>query len=71
MAFDHAKLRGRIIEKYGTQAEFAKAFGISENSFSMKMNNKSRFGSDDIIKMTAMLDIKKEDIGSYFFTLKG
>lgn len=70
MAFDYARLKGRIIEKYGTQSNFVRAFGISENSFSLKMNNKSRFSSDDIIKMTEMLDIEKEEVGKYFFTLK-
>lgn len=68
--FDYSKLRGRIIEKYGSQLNFVKAFGISENSFSLKMNNKSRFTSDDIIKIVKMLDIPKELIGEYFFTLK-
>lgn len=70
MAFDFSKLKGRIVEKYGSQAEFAKAFGISENSLSLKMNNKSRFTSDDIIKIADMLDIPQIDVGSYFFTQK-
>jgi len=70
VAFDYSKLRGRIVEKYGTQSNFVENFGVSENSFSRKMNNKSRFSSDDIVRMTAMLDIKKEDIGAYFFTPK-
>ena len=70
MAFDYARLKGRIVEKYGTQANFVRVFGISENSFSLKMNNKSRFSSDDIIRMTEMLDIEKEEVGKYFFTLK-
>lgn len=70
MAFSYAKLRGRIIEKYGSQGNFAEAFGISENSLSLKMNNKSRFTSDDIIKITSMLDISKNEVGEYFFTLE-
>lgn len=70
MAFSYSKLRGRIIEKYGSQGNFADAFGISENSLSLKMNNKSRFTSDDIIKMTEMLDISKDEVGEYFFTIE-
>lgn len=70
MAFDFSKLKGRIVEKYGTQAEFAKAFGISENSLSLKMNNKTKFSADDIIKITDMLDIQQTDVGLYFFTPK-
>lgn len=70
MAFDFSKLKGRIVEKYGTQAEFAKAFGISENSLSLKMNNKTKFSADDIIKIADMLDIQQTDVGLYFFTPK-
>lgn len=32
MAFDYSKLKGRIIEKYGTQAAFAKAMGTSQKN---------------------------------------
>ena len=40
MAFDYRKLKGRIIEKYGSQLNFADAYGISENTLSLKMRNK-------------------------------
>ena len=70
MAFDYSKLRGRIVEKYGNQAKFAVALGVSENTFSLKMNNKVRFTTDDIAVISDMLDIKADDIGGYFFTLK-
>ena len=32
MAFDFRKLNGRIVEKYGTQYNFAKALGLSEET---------------------------------------
>jgi len=70
MAFDYSKLRGKIVEKYGNQAKFAAALGVSENTFSLKMNNKVRFTTDDIAVISDMLDIKADDIGGYFFTLK-
>lgn len=70
MAFNYQKLRGRMVEKYGSQTEFAKAFGVSENTMSQKMNNKTRFTSDDIIKITDMLEIDQNDVGEYFFTLR-
>lgn len=70
MAFDYSKLKGRIIEKFGTQTNFVKKFGVSENTFSLKMNNKVRFSTDDIIKISDMLEIDGDDIGSYFFTTK-
>lgn len=68
MTFDYRKLKGRIIEKYGSQLNFADAYGISENTLSLKMHNKVRFTSDDIIAISDMLDIPENEIGSYFFT---
>lgn len=50
MAFDYSKLRGRIIEKYGSQTAFVKSFGTSENTFSMKMNNKVRLHRMTLLK---------------------
>ena len=38
MAFDYSKLRGKIIELFGTQACFAAAMGWSERTLSLKMN---------------------------------
>lgn len=70
MSFDFGKLRGRIVEKYGTQTAFVKAFGVSENTFSRKMNNKVRFNSDDIIRIIKMLDIPEQEINLYFFEEK-
>lgn len=70
MAFDFSKLKGKITEKYGSQQNFAKEYGISENSLSLKLTNKMRFPSDDIIKISDMLEIPKEEVGVYFFTVK-
>lgn len=70
MAFDFSKLKGRMVEKYGSQTAFVKKFGVSNNTFSKKMNNKVRFTSDDIMKITEMLDIPSDEIGVYFFTEK-
>ncbi len=70
MIFDYSKLRGRIIEKFKSQTAFVEKFGVSQNVFSQKMNNKIRFTTNDIIKIAQMLEIQEEDIGIYFFTLK-
>ena len=67
MAFQYAKLKGRIIEKFGTQGEFAKEIGISEVALSKKMNCKTSFSKDDIQKWCEKLDIDVSEIGSYFF----
>lgn len=70
MAFDYNKLRGRIVEKYGSQSNFSEKFEVSENTMSLKLNNKVRFTSDDIVKASRMLDIPPDEVGVYFFTLK-
>lgn len=69
MKFDFRKLRGKIIEKYGSIDNFSKAYGKSKQAISMKLNNKIAFSSEDIIKMTKMLDISHDEIGDYFFTI--
>ena len=38
MAFDYSKLRGKIVEKFGTQTEFSKAMNLSERTMSLKLN---------------------------------
>lgn len=67
MSFSYNKLRGRIVEKYGSQAKFAEALGLSQNSLSKKMSCKTGFSQEDIIKWSNLLDIDKNDIYLYFF----
>lgn len=58
-------LRGRIAEKGYTQREVAKMIGITYQSFSEKINNKSNFKVSEIIKLCDILDISDKD--RYFF----
>lgn len=67
MAFNYNKLRGRIIEKYGTQGRFAKAMGVSERTLSLKLNNKIFFSQDEITKISELLSIVSDEIQVYFF----
>lgn len=46
-SYDYRKLRGRIKEKFGTQAEFSKRLGISEVSVSNKLNNVVDWGQEE------------------------
>lgn len=68
--FDYAKLRGKIKEKYGTQANFAKALGVSEPTLSKKLNNETEFTQVEINRSCELLEIVFQDIPVYFFTLK-
>jgi transcriptional regulator with XRE-family HTH domain len=69
MAFSYDKLRGRIVEKYGSQTNFANALGVSTKTLSLKMNNRIYFTQAEIKKAADLLDISLKDIDAYFFTL--
>ena len=63
----YAKLKGRIVEKFNTQEQFANFLSISNQTISRKMNGKSSFSQDDIVKWCGALDIDLKDAGLYFF----
>lgn len=67
MAFNYNKLRGKIIEKFGTQGRFAKAMGVSERTLSLKLNNRIFFSQDEITIISELLKIKSSEIQVYFF----
>lgn len=70
MIFNYNRLRGKIIEKYGSQSEFAKMMNWSEKTLSAKMNNKISWKQTDICKVIELLGLSKYDIQEYFFTLE-
>ena len=57
MAYDYSKLLGRIVEKYGSQAKFSGAMGLSERSLSLKLNSKVGFGQSEIAKACKLLTL--------------
>lgn len=66
--YDYRKLRGRIKEKFGTQAEFSKNIGLSEVSVSNKLNNVVDWGQKEMEDAISVLEIPYSDIHAYFFT---
>lgn len=70
MAFDYSKLRGKIIEKFGSQMSFAKAMDISERTLSLKMSGKRTWKQPEICLAINLLGLSNEDISDYFFALK-
>ncbi len=67
--YDYSKLDGRITEKCKTQACFAEKMGWSEHTASRKLTNKLSWKQCEIEKALEILELTKEDIPSYFFTL--
>lgn len=64
----YAKLRGRIVEKYGTIGRFGEVLGLSGVSMSKKLTGITGFSQADIIRWCELLDIDLSDVGDYFFT---
>lgn len=63
----HRKLRGRIVEKYGTMKCFADELGMTPTNLSRYFTGKCNFRNETIEKWIVKLDIEKEDIPAYFF----
>lgn len=72
MGFDYGKLRGRIIEKYGSCRAFGAAMGHSGVWVSTRLNNVVPWSTDEIKDACApdKLDIAPAEIPAYFFTPK-
>lgn len=68
MPYTYNKLRGRIIEKFGSQDKFAEKIGISKNSLSLKMTGKVGISQLDMEKWSKLLDIEKAEFSEYYFT---
>lgn len=68
ICYDYSKLRGRIVEKFGTASAFADVLNMHKSQMSAKLNNKVEITKQDIDTWSNLLDIKKDDYGLYFFT---
>lgn len=69
MKYDYSKLKGRIVEMFGTRTVFAKKLEISEGALSLRLSGKMSFSQPEIEKAAEILNLTKEEIGLYFFTL--
>lgn len=67
VAKSNLDLRGRIIQKFGTQGNFAKHLGKTEQTVTAKLSGRSQFSQNDIIDWSNALDLDADDVGKYFF----
>ena len=70
MSYNYSKLRGRIIEKFGTLGEFSKAMKWSERTNGLKLSGRVEWKQNEIITATRLLDVNSEDIDIYFFDVE-
>lgn len=64
---EFAKLRGKIIEVFGTLGNYANAMGQTPTNISRKLNGKVAWTQKDIVKSCRLLSIDNSEIGIYFF----
>lgn len=68
--YETNKLRGRIVECYGSLTAFCKAAHKSMSFVSQYMNGGKSLNQKDIDLWIQLLQIPDEDITAYFFTRK-
>lgn len=66
--FNHWKLRGLLREKGMTQNQLADGIGINKSSLSQKLNNVANFTAPEIFNICEFMEIKEDEIKTYFFT---
>lgn len=65
--YNYSKLKGRIIEKYNTQDNFAKALNKPPQRISGVLNNKFTLDQDEVTKWAECLEIPLDQYGIFFF----
>ena len=69
--YNYNKLRGRIVEIYGTSMAFAAAMGVANKTICLKLNGKAHWTQPEIVKACGLLGIDLDDVTPYFFNLAG
>lgn len=69
MSYDYTRLRERILSTYGTAGAFAGVMGLSTHSMSKKLNGKTPWKQDEILRACGLLNIRETEISAYFFTI--
>ena len=65
---ERMRLRGRIVERYGTFTRFASEIGITKQTVTNVLNGRTTPTSKKMPVWCAALDISPEEVG-YFFTI--
>lgn len=68
--YDTSKLRGRIVEKFGTIDAFSNKTSLSRASVSDYLNGKKTLNQKDIDEWMLLLGIDDSEVFDYFFIQK-
>lgn len=63
-------LRGKIVEKCGTQSNFAEQLGISMQELNKKLTNKGNFTQPQIALSKKILELTNDELDKAFFNEK-
>ena len=69
MVFKSDKLRGKIVECFGTVDDFSSAFGMTATTAGRKLSGKSEWTQGEIVRACELLHIPISNITEYFFTI--
>ena len=67
MTFNYSKLRGKIVEVYGSIAEFSDHSKMSRATIFSRFRGESNWRQDEIIEACNLLGIAQNEIATYFF----
>lgn len=65
--FNYSYLRGFIKDKFGSEKEFANFLNITPQALNRKLNNKSSFTVEQIIKCKNELALSSSQVEMFFF----
>lgn len=65
-----SKIKRKNCWKKEKQENLANEIGITKTTLNYKLNNKIAFKQSEIIVLSNLLDIPRDEIIEYFFTLK-
>ena len=70
VCFDYSRLKGRIVEKVGSQKKLAELLNISESTMTAKLAGTTYFTQGEIFRSLGFLDIDPAYTTDYFFTVR-
>lgn len=65
--YNYNKLKGKIVEMYGSRCAFSQALGIAECTLSQKLRGNYDFTQSEILKSCKLLGIPMKEVRAYFF----